>query len=88
MDTTRLLKLFEEHAAKYRVALNPDKASVSRIIERLLANDEKYGHRFCPCGPPSGYMDKDRLIICPCVFCLDEVGLLGKCLCQLFVKET
>ncbi len=87
MDTGKLSRLFEEHALKYKVALNPDKAIVGQIVERLLANDEKYGHKFCPCRPPSGDIEKDRLIICPCVYHLDEVRLSGKCLCQLFVKN-
>lgn len=87
MNAQRLLELFESHAGKYGIALNPDRKRVDRIIQRLLANDDKYGQRFCPCRPVSGDAEKDRLIICPCVYHLDEVRLLGKCLCGLFVKK-
>ncbi len=87
MNAQKLLELFEMHAGKHGIALNPDGKRVDRIIQRLLANDEKYGQRFCPCRPVSGDADKDRLIICPCVYHLDEVRLLGRCLCELFVEK-
>jgi len=87
MDAAKLSELLEEHAAKYKIALNPDKGKVKRIIEKLLINDEKYGQRLCPCRPPAGDIERDRLIICPCVYHLDEVKLLGMCLCKLFVKR-
>lgn len=87
MNAERLIELFEDHCAKCGITLNPDKKRVDSIVARLLANDEKYGHRLCPCRPPTGDLEKDRLIICPCVYHLDEVRLLGKCLCELFVKR-
>lgn len=88
MNDTKLTELFEEHAVKYKIVLNPDKERVKWVVEKLLINDEKYGQRLCPCRPPTGDIEKDRLIICPCVYHLDEVKLMGKCLCNLFVKST
>jgi len=87
MNAQRLLELFESYAEKHGVALNPDRKRVDRIIQRLLANDDKYGQRFCPCRPVSGDTERDRLIICPCVYHLDEVRLQGRCLCELFVEK-
>ncbi len=88
MNAIRLSELFEEHAVKYKIALNPDKKRVKWIVEKLFSNDEKYGQRLCPCRPPAGDIERDRLIICPCVYHLDEVRLLGKCLCLLFTKRA
>jgi ferredoxin-thioredoxin reductase catalytic subunit len=87
MNAKRLLEFFESHAGKNNIALNSERKTVDRIVAKLLVNDDKYGQRFCPCRPPAGDTDKDRLIICPCVYHLDEVRLLGKCLCGLFVEK-
>lgn len=49
MNAKRLLELFELHADKNNIALNAERGTADRVVEKLLINDEKYGQRLCPC---------------------------------------
>jgi ferredoxin-thioredoxin reductase catalytic subunit len=41
----------------------------------------------CPCRPASGNREKDRDIICPCVYREADVLDYGACYCQLYVSS-
>lgn len=66
--------------------LNPDNESVKRVIKGLLANETKYGKKYCPCRRVTGDIGEDAKNICPCAYHKEEIEKDGHCLCNLFVK--
>ena len=81
-----ILKPYLEHAKINGFQLNPDAKVVERIINGLLANEKKHGHRYCPCRRVSGDPKVDAKIICPCIYHKDEIVKDGRCYCGLFTK--
>lgn len=77
-------------SAKYAndtgIKLNPDEKAVERVAKGLLANEKKYGEKYCPCRRVKGDKEEDKKIICPCIYHKDEIEKDGKCFCGLFVK--
>ena len=67
---------------------NPDEAVVSELLEALLANRERYGYMACPCRLASGVREKDRDIMCPCVYRTPDVAEYGTCYCGLYVSAA
>jgi len=84
MDEKQILKFSKEYAKKAGFKINPDKGHVARIVKGLKKNEDKHGFRFCPCRIVTGDFDKDRLIICPCIYHKQEIKDMGHCLCRLF----
>ncbi len=68
--------------------LHADQEQVENTVKSLLANQEKYGHLACPCRLATGDMADDEDIICPCIYCKDDIEEFGSCYCLLLVKET
>jgi ferredoxin-thioredoxin reductase catalytic chain len=66
---------------------NKDKSRVFELLEGLLINKERYGHMACPCRLASGDREKDRDIICPCVYRAPDVEEYGSCYCNLYVSK-
>ena len=66
---------------------NKDKGRVFELLEALLLNKERYGYTSCPCRLSSGDRDKDKDIICPCVYREADVREYGSCYCNLYVSE-
>jgi len=87
MNEKELKKVSERYADSQKFKLNPDKKIVESIIKGLLANEKKFGYRYCPCRAVTGNEEMDRKIICPCVVHKDEIKRMGHCLCGLFVSE-
>jgi len=87
MNEEELKKVSERYADSQKFKLNPDKKIVESIIKGLLANEKKFGYRYCPCRAVIGNKEMDRKIICPCVFHKDEIKRMGHCLCGLFVSK-
>ncbi len=81
-----LLKKSEDYAKKVGIKLNSDRKIVRGVIKGLLKNKQKHGEDYCPCRVVTGNKNKDKEIICPCVFHLSEIKEKGKCLCWLFVR--
>jgi len=77
---------YKEHAEKNGFRLNPDKKIVEGLIKGLLANEKKYGQRYCPCRRVTGNKEEDKKIICPCVYHKNEIKEMNHCYCGLFVK--
>lgn len=82
-----LIREYEEYAQKNGFKLNPNKEAVGKIIKGLLANEKKYGARYCPCRRVTGNQEEDTPKICPCIYHREEIERLGHCLCGLFFKE-
>ncbi|MEJ5364003.1 MAG: ferredoxin-thioredoxin reductase catalytic domain-containing protein [Desulfosoma sp.] len=57
------------------------------LLESLLVNKERYGYMACPCRLASGDREKDKDIICPCVYREPDVAQYGSCYCGLYVSR-
>ncbi|MDR2390940.1 MAG: ferredoxin:thioredoxin reductase [Planctomycetota bacterium] len=66
---------------------NPDGQDVDAVLNGLAMRKQKFGEEYCPCRRLSGDAEKDRDIICPCVFHETEIAEDGHCQCHLFVKK-
>jgi ferredoxin-thioredoxin reductase catalytic chain len=66
---------------------NEDKVRVMELLDALLENKERYGYMCCPCRLASGDRDKDKDIICPCVYREPDVKEYGSCYCNLYVSK-
>ncbi|MFQ6050914.1 MAG: ferredoxin-thioredoxin reductase catalytic domain-containing protein [Candidatus Hydrothermarchaeota archaeon] len=83
-DLYNTLKIYAE---KTGYTLNPDWEILSKILEGLLRNEERYGYRSCPCRMASGVLSEDRDIICPCDYRDPDLDEYGRCLCTLYVTD-
>lgn len=66
---------------------NRDKPWVLELLEALLQNKERYGYMSCPCRLASGDREKDKDIICPCIYRQPDVKSRGSCYCNLYVSK-
>lgn len=66
---------------------NKDKNMVLQLLEGLLINKNRYGYMSCPCRLASGDREKDKDIICPCVYREPDVKEYGSCYCGLYVSK-
>jgi len=82
----QMLKSFEEYARQNGFRLNPDRKSLEMLAAGLLANEKKYGFKYCPCRRITGDKEEDRLKICPCHWHKEEIEKDGHCFCGLFYK--
>jgi len=64
--------------------LNPDSDTVERIIRGLARRKQKTGEAYCPCRVATGDPEKDKDIICPCIYHQQEIAADGICHCFLF----
>jgi ferredoxin-thioredoxin reductase catalytic chain len=78
----------QEYAASSGFKLNPDEKALDRVFKGLVRNNLKFGARYCPCRVKSGDKEKDKDIICPCVFHKKEIEDQGSCHCYLFFNGS
>jgi len=83
-----MLKFVKAYAKKNNFVLNPDKKQLKTVIRGLVRNKSRYGHQYCPCRIRSGDEEKDRAIVCPCVYHKDEIKQDGSCHCNLYFKKA
>jgi ferredoxin-thioredoxin reductase catalytic chain len=67
---------------------NKDHERVFELLEALLINKGRYGYMSCPCRLASGDRDKDRDIMCPCIYREPDVREYGSCYCNLYVSKA
>ena len=67
---------------------NKDKKRVLELLEALIVNKKRYGYMSCPCRLASGDREKDKDILCPCVYRAPDVEEYGSCYCNLYVSRT
>ena len=82
----KLFKEYQKYAEKNGFHLNPDEKITEGLIKVLLKQEKKYRIRYCPCRLATGNKEKDKKIICPCVYHKKEIKKDGHCHCFLFVK--
>ena len=81
-----IIKGDQDYAESQGLKLNPDMEVVRGIVKGLLANEKKYGQRYCPCRRVTGDKEEDQSKICPCTLHKEEIEKNGHCLCNLFIK--
>jgi ferredoxin-thioredoxin reductase catalytic subunit/glutaredoxin len=65
---------------------NADRERTFELLRALLINKSRYGYMACPCRLASGDREKDKDIICPCVYRAPDVEEFGSCYCSLYVS--
>ena len=87
MNKEELKRSLEKYAEEQGFVLQPDEKRLDFILAGLLRNEENHGFRYCPCRRVTGNKEKDKKIICPCIYHKDEVKNDGHCTCFLFLKS-
>ena len=87
MEATELYEKLKPIQEAKGYFFNKDKARVFDLLEALLVNKARYGYMGCPCRLLSSDRDKDRDIICPCVYRAPDVAEFGSCYCNLYVSR-
>jgi ferredoxin-thioredoxin reductase catalytic chain len=64
--------------------VNPNEKQLGAVIKGLARNTTRFGEQYCPCRMRTGDLEKDKEIICPCIYHEDEVKNDGYCHCRLF----
>lgn len=67
---------------------NKDRERVLDLLDALLKNKERYGYMSCPCRLASGDREKDKDMICPCLYREPDVEEFGSCYCNLYVSDA
>ena len=84
-DLHDMLKKGQEAKGYY---FNRDRERTFDLLRGLLTNKDRHGYMACPCRLASGRRDKDRDIICPCIYRKPDVDEFGACYCQLYVNQS
>ncbi len=88
INTDKMREVVQKYADENGFFLNSNTKQLETVLKGLVRNEEKYGEQYCPCRIRSGDHEKDKDIICPCVYHKDEIRKDGKCHCNLyFAKE-
>jgi ferredoxin-thioredoxin reductase catalytic subunit/glutaredoxin len=66
---------------------NRDKEKTFQLLKALLINKDRYGYMSCPCRLAAEDREKDRDIICPCVYREPDIEEFGSCYCNLYVSK-
>ena len=80
-----ILKKVQEPKGYY---FNNRREQVFDLLESLIINKNRYGYMVCPCRLASGDREKDKDIICPCVYREPDVKEFGSCYCNLYVSKA
>ena len=67
--------------------LNPDHYFTGELFKGLVANEERYGYRSCPCRLATGSLAEDQDILCPCDYRDADLSQYGACYCALYVSK-
>ncbi|WP_041439582.1 ferredoxin-thioredoxin reductase catalytic domain-containing protein [Syntrophobacter fumaroxidans] len=87
MDKEQLYEMLERAQEAKGYYFNKDRKKVLELLESLLINRERYGYMACPCRLASEDRERDRDIICPCVYREPDVAEFGSCYCNLYVSR-
>jgi ferredoxin-thioredoxin reductase catalytic subunit len=87
MEVEELYELLRKMQEPKGYFFSRDKEWVLDILRGLLTNKERHGYMSCPCRLASGDREKDKDIICPCVYRAPDMGEYGSCYCNLYVSK-
>ena len=68
-------------------SFNRDREKTFQLLRALLVNKDRYGYMSCPCRLAAGDRERDKDIICPCVYREPDVREFGSCYCNLYVSK-
>ncbi|MCX7655628.1 MAG: ferredoxin:thioredoxin reductase [Treponemataceae bacterium] len=71
-------------AQKQGWVLSQDKELYEDLVTGLMVNWNRYGYFLCPCRDSEGSREKDRPIICPCIYARSDIQEYGHCFCSLY----
>jgi ferredoxin-thioredoxin reductase catalytic subunit len=86
-EAERLYEMLKKVQEPKGYFFNKDRERVFDLLEALLINKNRYGYMCCPCRLAMGDKEKDRDIICPCVYRAADVEEFGSCYCNLYVSS-
>ena len=87
MDAQQLYEILKKLQEPLGYFFNKDRDAVFDLLKGLLINKGRYGYMSCPCRLASGNYEKDKDIICPCVYRESDVIEYGSCYCSLYVSK-
>jgi len=87
MDIDQLYNMLKKSQEPSGYYFNKNTELVRDLLASLLTNKERYGYMSCPCRLASGERDKDKDIICPCIYREPDVKEYGSCYCNLYVSK-
>ena len=87
MDAIQLYDTLRRYQEPLGYFFNKDRETVLELLNGLILNKERYGYMSCPCRLASTSYEKDRDIICPCVYRAPDVKEFGNCYCGLYVSQ-
>lgn len=87
MDINQLYEMLKKSQEAKGYFFNRDKERVFDLLEGLMKNKDRYGYMSCPCRLASGNYEKDKDILCPCVYREPDVKEFGSCYCNLYVSN-
>jgi ferredoxin-thioredoxin reductase catalytic chain len=86
-DIEKLYKKLFTEAEGTGYFLNTDVSFAMDLARGLIANEERYGYRSCPCRLASVRKEDDLDIICPCDYRDADIAEFGACYCALYVSQ-
>jgi len=66
---------------------NKDRKNVIKLLESLIVNKNRYGYMVCPCRLSFGDREKDKDVLCPCLYRKKDIKEYGSCYCNLYVTK-
>ncbi|MCE5193932.1 MAG: hypothetical protein LLF28_00495 [Nitrospiraceae bacterium] len=87
MTAEQLYDILKKSQEPQGYFFNKDRERVFDLLKSLLINKGRYGYMSCPCRLASGKQEKDKDIICPCVYRSADVAEFGSCYCNLYVSK-
>lgn len=88
MKVEQLYKALKKSQKAKGIYFNKDKDLVFSLLDSLLKNKERYGYMACPCRLACDDREKDKDIICPCVYRAKDLEESGACFCGLYVSKA
>ena len=88
MNVEQLYQALKKSQEAKGIYFNKDKDLVFELLESLLMNKNRYGYMACPCRLACNDREKDKDIICPCVYREPDLKEYGACFCGLYVSKA
>ena len=86
MNRDELYEMLRKAQGAKGYHFNADKERVFELLDGLLVNKERYGYMSCPCRLAANDREKDKDIICPCLYRTPDIDEFGSCYCSLYVS--
>lgn len=88
MKIEQLYQTLKKSQEAKGIYFNKDKDLVFELLSALLLNKDRYGYMACPCRLACNDREKDKDIVCPCVYREPDLKEYGACFCGLYVSKA